>query len=302
MSTTCAEALAWGTKYLHHRKIDTARLDAEVVLAHCLDEDRTALYGHPTLQLTPVEVSHFTTLVIRRGAHEPLAYLTGSREFWSLALAVHPGVLIPRPETEFVVEAALRYAQRCMRQRPLCRLLDVGTGSGNIAIAVATHLADASIVAIDIASEPMEVATANARSWGVADRITYIQGDLLTALNPRRTRFDLLLSNPPYVAASEWPSLPETVRCYEPREAFDGGPDGLLFYHRLIAEGPQYLHDGGFAIVEVGDRQAGLVCRLFELYTGWKFVEVIKDYGGIERVVVAQCTRGGAWDHGSHRN
>ncbi|MBI3327863.1 MAG: peptide chain release factor N(5)-glutamine methyltransferase [Nitrospinae bacterium] len=273
-----------------------------MLLALCLGGERTALYRDPGYKLSSVELARFTQLVARRGMQEPLAYLAGAREFWSLPLAVQPGVLIPRPETEFVVEAALRYAPQCRHHGRRCRILDVGTGSGNIAIAIATSLAYASLVAIDIASAALTVAQTNAQTCGVADRMTYIQSDVLSALHPRRARFNLLLSNPPYIAGTEWASLPETVRRYEPRQALDGGPDGLLFYRRLIAGGPPYMYDDGFAIVEVGDRQAGHVCRLFEQSLQWRCVEVIKDYGGVERVVVAQCTRRGAESHGSHRN
>ncbi len=290
MSTTCGEALAWGRTYLEACHIETARLDAEVLLAHCLGRERTELYCARQDVLTQRERVRFKELVARRGAHEPVAYLTGSREFWSIPFAVRAGVLIPRPETEFVVETALRYAQPDVRRPPLCQVLDVGTGSGNIAIAVATNLTCAAIVAVDISTGALEVAQTNARACGVADRINYIQSDLLQALNAGRARFDLLLCNPPYVATDEWASLPETVRCYEPREALDGGSDGLQFYRRLSVEGRQYMPAGGVAIVEVGDRQAGEVCRLFERSMRWRCVEVIKDYSGVERVVVMQCT------------
>ncbi|MGH8058182.1 MAG: peptide chain release factor N(5)-glutamine methyltransferase [Candidatus Entotheonellia bacterium] len=301
MSLTRARALAWGVATLRRRRIDTPRLDAEVLLAHTLGCERVALYRDAQDPLTAPVLARFQELVHRRAAHEPLAYLIQSREFWSLPLTVRAGVLIPRPETEFVVEAALHYAKPCIRQAGRCRILDVGTGSGNIAIAVASDLGQAVIVATDLSAEALAIAQANARACGVADRITFLQCDLIGALNPRKARFDLLLSNPPYIATRECASLPKTIRCYEPRMAFDGGDDGLLFYRRLIAEAAQFLHNGSAAIVEVGDRQAGAVCRLFKQSARWTCVDVIKDYAGVERVVVAQCTQGGAKLHGSDR-
>jgi release factor glutamine methyltransferase len=302
MTVTPDAALRWGTTYLQRCGIDTARLDAEVLLAHCLGCERTVLYRERGYELSADERACFQELVARRGAHEPVAYLTGRREFWSLPLAVRPGVLIPRPETEWVVETALRYAPRFCQQRSPCRVLDIGTGSGNIAIAVAASLEAVDVVAIDISPDALTVAQINARSCQVADRIRYIRGDLLSPLNPRRARFDLILSNPPYVAAGELPVLPATVRCYEPFQALDGGPDGLAFYRRLIAEGPQYLADDGIAIVEVGHRQAGDVSRLLVQSQQWELLEVVKDYSGIERVVVAQRSQGGAARYGLHRD
>jgi release factor glutamine methyltransferase len=296
MTMTVEEALRWGIQALEGCGVEHARLDAEVLLAHCLGWERTALYREHVYELTPAERTCFEALVARRGAHEPLAYLTEGREFWSLPFTVRRGVLIPRPETEWVVEMALRYAPRFIQQRARCRILDVGTGSGNIAIAVAATLDAVEVTAIDISSEALAVAQINAHTCQVADRVRYIHGDLFTPLNPRQARFDLLLSNPPYIAADELPSLPTTVRCYEPREALDGGHDGLMFYRCLFAEGPRYLSDDGIAIVEVGHRQADDVACILAQTLDWELLEVVKDYSGVERVVVAQRRH---WESGS---
>ncbi|HXH10072.1 MAG TPA: peptide chain release factor N(5)-glutamine methyltransferase [Alphaproteobacteria bacterium] len=302
MSVTYGEALQWGTAYLQRCQVDSARLDAEVLLAHCLGCERTALYCHRDQRLRSKVWQRFAELMARRGAHEPLAYLTGVREFWSLPLSVRPGVLIPRPETEWVVETALRYAPSFTQQGRRCRILDIGTGSGNIAIAMAASLADVIVIAIDISREALVVAQSNARACGVVERVTFVQGDLLGPLNPRGTPFDLLLSNPPYIAAGEIASLPKTVRGYEPHLALDGGDDGLSLYRRLIAAGPQYLSEAGVAIVEVGYQQAGEVSQLFTQSQQWDVLEVVKDYSGIERVVVAQRRQQGAARHGLHRD
>jgi release factor glutamine methyltransferase len=301
MTVTSDEALRWGTTYLQACGVESARLDAEVLLAHCLRWERAALYRERGYLLTADEHARFHGCVVRRGAHEPIAYLTGVREFWSLPFAVQPGVLIPRPDTEWVVEVALRYAPQVLRQHSPCRVLDIGTGSGNIAVAVAVGLEATEVTAIDISSKALAVAQINAQSCQVADRVHYLCGDLLSPLHPRHGCFDLLLSNPPYIAAEELPALPVTVRCYEPREALDGGSDGLLFYRRLFAEGPQYLTDDGIIIVEVGYRQADDVSRLLMQSQQWGLLEIVKDYSGIERVVVAQRSQGRAARHGLHR-
>jgi release factor glutamine methyltransferase len=298
MTVTCAEALHWGGTYLQAGGIESARLDAEVLLMHCLGWERAALYRARDYELTADEEARFHELVRRRSAHEPIAYLIGEREFWSLPLAVRPGVLIPRPDTEWVVEAALRYAPQFLRLRSRCKALDVGTGSGNIAIAVAAGLATVDVTAIDISAEALAVARLNAQSCQVAERVHVVCGDLLSPFHPSRVRFDLLLSNPPYIAAEEWRALPTTVRCYEPREALDGGSDGLLFYRRIFAEGLPVLADDGIAIVEVGHRQAGDVSCLLMQSQQWELLEIIRDYSGIERVVVAQRRQrggGAAW-------
>jgi len=288
MTVTCAESLRLGKTYLQACGIETARLDAEVLLMHCLRWECTALYGERDYQLTPDEDARFHALLRRRGAHEPIAYLTGEREFWSLPLVVRPGVLIPRPDTEWVVEAALRYAPQVLRLHSRCHVLDIGTGSGNIAIAVATSLPLVDVTATDSSLEALAVAQLNAQSCHVAERIHFVCGDLLSPFQPGHGRVDLLLSNPPYIAAEEWHALPTTVRCYEPRQALDGGSDGVLFYRRLFAEGASYLAEHGIAIVEVGYGQAGHVSRLLMQSQQWELIEVIKDYGGIERVMVAR--------------
>jgi release factor glutamine methyltransferase len=294
MTVTSVEALRWGGAYLQACGIENARLDAEVLLMHCLRWERTALYRERDYQLTPDEDARFHELVRRRGIDEPIAYLTGEREFWSLPLAVRPGVLIPRPDTEWVVEAALRYVPQFLHLHSRCNVLDIGTGSGNIAIAVAASLALVDVTAIDSSLEALAVAQINAQSCHVAERVHFVCGDLFNLLHPSRVRFDLLLSNPPYIAAEEWNALPTTVRCYEPRQALDGGSDGLEFYRRLFAEGPPYLSDAGIAIVEVGHRQASDVWCLLTQSQQWELLEIIKDYGGIERVVVAQRRQGGS--------
>jgi release factor glutamine methyltransferase len=298
MTVTCDEALRWGTAYLQSCGVEGARLDAEVLLAHCLGWDRAALYRASDYRLKADEEDCFRDFVQRRGRHEPVAYLTGVREFWSLPFAVGPSVLIPRPETEWVVETALRCAPQFLRRQQRCRVLDIGTGSGNIAIAMAASLPAVEVFAIDISPAALTVARRNAQACQVAERVHYVCGDLLGPWRPHHGDFDLLLANPPYIPAEEFPALPETVRCYEPRQALDGGAEGLLFYRHLGAEGAQYLSAGGMIIVEVGYRQAEKVSDLLQRTQQWEVIEIVKDYSGIERVVVAQRRQkgsGSAW-------
>lgn len=302
MNITAAEALRWGTAFLQSCQIDTARLDAEVLLGYCLNRERPALYSGSHYQLTANERERFERLIARRGAHEPLAYLTGVREFWSLPFRVQPGVLIPRPETEWVVETALRHIPRALGRCSRCRVLDVGTGSGNLAIAMAASHTAIEVTALDISPVALMTAQSNAKACQVSERVTLVAGDLFAPLNPRRARFDLLLSNPPYIMTLQLPSLPVTVRNFEPRQALDGGPDGLLFYRRLIAEGSQYMSEAGVMIVEVGYDQAQVVSNLLMQSQQWELLEIVKDYSGIERVVVAQRRSKGAPRHGLHRD
>jgi release factor glutamine methyltransferase len=302
MIATIAEALQWGTARLQSRHIDTARLDVEVLLGYSLKRQRSALYSHPHYQLTSDEQRCFETLIERRGSHEPLAYLTGVREFWSLPLHVRSGILIPRPETEWVVETALRYVHSLLRQRTCCRVLDVGTGSGNIAIAMAANQATVEVIALDISWEAVQTAQNNAKACQVGERVTCLCGDMFAPLNPRQARFDLLLSNPPYIPTGQLPFLPVTVRNYEPRAALDGGDDGLRFYRDLAAEGPDYISGAGVMIVEVGYDQAEEVSSLLVQSQQWELLEIVKDYSGIERVVVAQRKPKGAARHGLHRD
>jgi release factor glutamine methyltransferase len=302
MSITAAEALRWGTTFLQSRQIDNARLDAEVLLGFCLQRERPALYSEPAYQLTADERGCFERLIARRGAHEPLAYLTGVREFWSLPLSIQPGVLIPRPDTECVVETALRYIPALLRQQDRCRVLDLGTGSGNIAIAVAASHSAVEVTALDISPVALRTTQCNARACQVDERVTCLRGDMFAPFNPRRARFDLLLSNPPYIATEQLPFLPVTVRDYEPPTALDGGYDGLQFYRCLATEGPHYMSDDGVMIVEVGYDQAAEVACLLVQSQHWELLEIVKDYSAIARVVVAQPRLKGAARHGLHRD
>jgi release factor glutamine methyltransferase len=248
---------------------DAPRLEAEVLLAHVLGLSRADLYAHPERSLPPQRLANYQTLLNRRACGEPLPYLTGHIEFYGLDFAVDPRVLIPRPETETLAELALALIapipKRIRAQdRPALRaarptVADVGTGSGCIAISLAVHAPHVHIYALDLSPDALTVAHANAERHGVADRITFLQSDLLTALPGP---VDLIVANPPYVAAQEWPTLPREVREHEPRLALYGGLDGLDVIGRLLSQAKDHLRPEGALLLEIGDAQGAAAIRL----------------------------------------
>ena len=217
---------------------------------------------------------------------EPTAYITGNREFWSLDFRVSPDVLIPRPETELLIEVALRLAKEiCSARSP--RIIDLGTGSGAIAVALASELTSAEIVATDISAEALVVATVNAVRNGVAERIRFVQGDLFDPIQPEKPA-DLVVSNPPYIRRSDIDMLVPEVSRWEPRYALDGGLDGLEYYRRIAAQAFRYLAPHGALAVEIGAGMSQAVAALFQDAAECAAVNIYNDYAGIERVVVAR--------------
>lgn len=267
--------------------IDTARLDAEALLAHVLTLDRAQLFARMSAPIATEARGTFLQLVQRRALREPLAYLTGVREFWSLEFRVTPAVLIPRPETELLVETALRLLAQAKTLASPLRLLDIGTGSGCLAIVLAKELPTAEVWAVDASLPALAVAQDNAQRLGVAERIHFLQSDLCTALSQAERSFDLLVTNPPYIAHGELATLQPEVRNWEPGMALAGGEDGLDFYRRLLEESSQYLHSGGWLVMELGARQAAAVLDLFRASQSFQNPYCLRDYAGHERVVVA---------------
>ncbi|MBI3081095.1 MAG: peptide chain release factor N(5)-glutamine methyltransferase [candidate division NC10 bacterium] len=267
--------------------VKTPRLDAECLLAAALGCDRAALYGRRGG--VPLEAaSGFATLLGRRAAAEPVAYLTGTREFWSLPLKVTPAVLIPRPETETLVEAILD----CLAEsasRPLT-VADVGTGCGAIAIALAVELREARVFAVDVSPEALAVAVENARRFGVDRRITFLQGNWTAPLFAAGLagRLHALVANPPYIPTAELGALdPEIVR-FEPRLALDGGPDGLACHRELAASAPRLLRPGGWLALEVGAGQGEAVGALLAAVPGLAVHPVVRDLARRDRVCLAR--------------
>ena len=253
---------------------DTPRLEAEVLLAHVTGLTRTAILAHPERPLSPDERARYGDLLARRAAGIPLPYLTGRVEFFGLDFVVTPDVLIPRPETETLVELALERGPRTV--------VDVGTGSGCVAVALATHLPRARIYATDLSRAALRVAAENARRHGVADRIHFLQADLAS---PLRGPVDMLVSNPPYVAEEEWALLPESVREHEPHLALDGGPGGLRVVRRLLADAARLLRPGGILLVEIGAGQGPEAAALARAVFPPARVRIHPDLAGRDRVL-----------------
>lgn len=288
---TVLKILQWTADYFGDKGIESGRRDAELLLGASLGLDRVGLYLHFDRPLEEGELAAFRALVVRRAKREPLQYILGQTEFWSLPIAVSPAVLIPRPDTEVLVEEALRVAEGG-------RVLDVGTGSGAIAIALAHEWSGAQVVALDISDEALKIAAANAGTNGVADRIRFVRGDL--ARLPEGP-FDLIVSNPPYIPIVDLDGLMPEVRDFEPRCALDGGVDGLDPYRALAAQAEDCLVAGGWLLVEVGIDQASSVQALFA-DAGLVDVFCRADYSGIPRVVGARRGTENGIALGRHRN
>ena len=277
---TVGKLLTWTTQWLAGRGSESPRLDAEVLLATVRGCSRILLYTAFD-EVVPDDVrARFRELVRRRGDGEPVAYLTGTKEFFSLAFDVSPAVLVPRPETEQLVVRAIDL----LRGEGSPRIADVGTGSGAIAVSLAKHLPSAEIVAIDISPAAIAVARANAVKHGVADRIEFIESDLFANVGPGRP-FDLVASNPPYVRDDEFEGLPRDVRLHEPKQALVAGPTGVEVIGRLAAEAADRLSPGGWLLVEIGPPEASEAA--VRSTAGLKGEPTLPDLAGIPRVLQA---------------
>ncbi|NLE77966.1 MAG: peptide chain release factor N(5)-glutamine methyltransferase [Chloroflexi bacterium] len=278
-------ASAWGMACLQDAGCDSPSLDAQLLLGHVLGWSRARVLAHPEGPLAPAQRSAFCRLVERRAAREPLAYLTGQRAFWGLELRVRPGVLIPRPETELLVERALAWALGRGGRKWSGTLVDVGTGSGAVAVALAKELPACRVVATDLSPEALRVARGNTAAHGVAERVECRQGDLLSFV---QGPVDAIVSNPPYIAAPVLEALPPEISRYEPRVALDGGPDGLTVYRRLIPQAAILLRPGGALFLEIGHDQAGpMIALLGESFSG-RPVHGYRDLGGHLRVLAVE--------------
>jgi len=284
---TILRVLRWAQNYLQQKGISEPRAAAGVLLAHCLQCTRLELYLRYDKPLTTAELDCYKRLLRRRLAHEPTQYITGHQEFWSLDFLVNPAVLIPRPETELIIEAVLKYAADLPDGPGNRRLLDVGTGSGVLAVVLAKEFPQAQVVALDQSAAALALARENSRRHEVQDRVTLVQGDLLTPLAPEPC-FDIIVSNPPYIPTREWEQLPPDIKDYEPRLALDGGPDGLAVIRRLVAEVHQLLRPGGLVALEVGQGQAEAVAQLLAQTQAYAPARILPDYQRIGRVVTAR--------------
>ena len=296
-------ALKQGMADLRAAEVSSHTLAAEVLLMHALGRDRAWMYSHHEEILDPATTQKYFQLIGRRAAGQPTQYLTGHQEFWGLDFEVTPAVLIPRPETEHVMEVALaRLGERGLKihmdtglPREALQVADIGTGSGCLAVALAYELPHAEIIATDSSAAALEIARRNAARNQVADRIRFIEADLLALPGNERTPepfFDLIVSNPPYIADSDEASLQREVRDHEPHAALFAGPTGTEIYERLVAEARDQLRDRGILVLELGYNSAEPVRAMFDATsTAWTNVSIAMDLAGIPRILAAERAR-----------
>ena len=276
------EILKSATEKLESAKIDTPRLDAEVLLAYVLNCRRLDFYTDAEKNLTPEEIERFKNLIERRIEKIPVAYLIGTKEFFGLNFVITPEVLIPRPDTEILTQCAIEFLQTWNGEK---NFADLGTGSGAICVSVLKFCKTARAVAVDISEKSLEVAKFNAQKFNVDDRVNFFCGNLFEPLAEKK--FAAIISNPPYIPTDELKNLQDEVK-REPKIALDGGADGLNFYRKIIMESPKFLFSGGLLAVEVGINQATAVKNLIELDGNFRDVEILKDLAEIDRVVFAR--------------
>ncbi len=284
------KALQKAASFLRGRGIANPRAEAELLLAFIMKKERIYFYSHAEEELSREARDAFLALVERRGAGEPLAYLTGEKEFMGFSFSIRQGVLIPRPETEHLVEAVISW----VRENPSCvenkdeelQILDLGTGCGNIALSLLAFLPSSRVTGIDIDDKAVALARHNAVRLGVDERMELYRGKFWDILEDKKWQFNVIVSNPPYIPTSFLDNLPAEVR-REPRLALDGGKDGLDAYREIFSLVSSYLRFPGLLALEVGMGQAETVCRMAEDLPGFfQRVEIRKDYAGIERVVL----------------
>jgi release factor glutamine methyltransferase len=281
---TIGRLLEWTREYLARKKVESPRLETEVLLAHALGCKRIDLYGSRYQEEAP-EASRekFRELIRQRLEGCPVAYLVGVKEFFVLEFEVNPSVLIPRDDSSCLVDECLRLS----RDIAAPQVLDVGTGSGNLAVAVAWKNKKAQVTAVDISPEALAVASRNATRHGVADRVRFLEGDLFSPLLPE-DRFDIILSNPPYIPHADLATLDVTVRDFEPHLALDGGSDGFAVFDRLLAGAKNHLQPGGVLLVEIGSPQEEDARRRFTSHSGFELAPTIRDRDGQPRVLRAR--------------
>jgi release factor glutamine methyltransferase len=286
---TVRRLLEWTTGFFTRKEVDGPRLSAELLLSHVLNAPRIKLYTDYESELSDKHLATYRALVQRAAEHEPIAYLTGRAHFFNLEFQVTPDVLIPRPDTETLVENVLQLARNSPGfETP--RVLDLCTGSGCIGAAIAHHLKNAVVVATDISEAAVAVAKRNLEKLELDSRVTVAQGDLFEALNGLAdpSPFDLIVSNPPYIPTAQIEQLDKNVRDFEPRIALDGGIDGLVIHRRIAADAPPRLRTGGRLYLEIQFDQGPAAKELFSTHPELEDIRIIKDHAGNERLITAR--------------
>lgn len=284
MATSIAEAILQGAHNLRQAGVPEARREAGSLLAHALDRDRSFILSHAEDGVSEEHLKVFRDYLRWRGRGKPLQYITGNQEFFGLDFEVTSDVLIPRPETELLIEIALKLIPA---HEQACFICDVGTGSGCIVITLLHERPDARAVGIDISAAALTLAKRNAARHGVTERIVFVESDCLAAMDSSKATFDLIVSNPPYVAESALAGLQREVRDYEPRIALEAGADGLTIIRRLLVEAGSFLKIGGHLLFEIGFDQGAAVDQLTDR-NYWKLLEIHQDLQGIPRIVALE--------------
>lgn len=289
--TTVGRALISATERLRDVGIDTPQLDAQVILAYVLQRERSWLFAHHDHKLSAEEADEYTELIVRRSQHEPVAYLTRRKEFYGLDFYVDGRVLIPRPETELLVDAVLNQLEMNLEEMPVgehIHVLDVGTGCGAIAVAVAANCPNAKVYATDLSPDAIAVARENIKRLDKRLQVTLLEGDLLSPLVNKvdMKRVDIIAANLPYINTTDYVDLEPDVRDFEPKLALEAGPDGLDAIRRLLVQAPAFLKPGGVIFLEIGAEQGPAVVELiYELLPEATFVDLRQDYNGRDRLV-----------------
>lgn len=277
------ELLKRSDQFLAERGIESSRLDVEVLMADLLDMERINLYVKYDYPLKSNEIDTYREMIKKRAQRVPVAYITEKKEFMSLEFKVKEGVLIPRPDTENLVEAVIEYCRQNELQSP--QIIDVGTGSGAIAVSLAHYLSEAKVVGVDLSAQALKVARQNMEKHELSERMSILKSDLLAEFIKREINgIDIIVSNPPYISEAEMEELPPEVK-KEPKTALEAGEDGLDYYRRLIPEAEKVLKNGGKIFLEIGYQQAEAVSNLFG--ENWSQIEVKKDYSENDRIVSA---------------
>jgi release factor glutamine methyltransferase len=289
---TILKLLKWTTAYFESHHVEQPRPTAEILLAHTLRVGRVDLYVQYDRLLEERELGRFKGYIRRRIQREPVEYIVGKKEFWSMNFEVAPGVLIPRPETETLVEAALVIVPEEAALSP-SRILDLGTGSGAVVVAMASERPGHKFYAVDRSREVLSVAQGNARAHGLDKNITFLQGNWFDPVHDQGAHFDVIVSNPPYIPTRELEKLPPEISQHEPREALDGGLEGLDAIRLIVSEAPDHLAPGGWLLFEIGHDQWVRVEKLMSAAKTYMDIDVIKDYGGRDRVARARRVANG---------
>ena len=284
---TIGKILKWTEEYFQKYNIENPRLDAEILLGYVLNKERIFLYVHFDQPLNSEELAKFKECIKKRAMKMPVAYITGVREFMGLDSKLTEATLIPRPDTEILVETAMERLGKIAGNEAgtgKC-FADLGTGSGAICLSILNYMKEIEAVTVDISPKAIAVAKENAEKFAVSDRIEFLEGDFLKPLE-NKGKFTAILSNPPYIPKQDILGLESDVKDFEPMGALDGGIDGLDFYRQLLVKSANYIEDGGFLAIEIGINQSQAILEMAKRNLMWGKVEVIKDLAGIDRCVV----------------